>query len=83
MHFSDLKSKTDFCLIAKFLKLKIRTSEIRSSIAPDHKAIYLSVEINHAFHRGPETWKFNNQLLQDETHVQLITESLPRILAEY
>ena len=29
------------------------------------------------------TWKFNNQLLQDENYVQLITECLPRILAKY
>ena len=65
------------------MKLNIRTAEIRSSTAPDHKAIYLSVEINDAFHRGPGTWKFNNQLLEDENYVQLITESLPRILAKY
>ena len=65
------------------MKLNIRTAEIRSSIAPDHKAIYLSAEINDEFHRGPGTWKFNNQLLEDESYVQLITECLPRILAKY
>ena len=43
----------------------------------------MSVEINDAFHRGPGTWKFNNQLLEDENYVQLITECLPRILAKY
>ena len=64
-------------------KLNTRTAEIRSSIAPDHKAIYLSVGINDAFHRGPGTSKFNNQLLEDENYVQLITECLPRILAKY
>ena len=78
-----LKSRIDFFLIAQSLKLNIRTAEIRSSIAPDHKAIYLSVEINDEFHRGPGTWKFNNQLLEDENYVQLITECLPRILAKY
>ena len=45
-----LKSRIDFILIAQSLKLNMRTAEIRSSIAPDHKAIYLSVEINDAFH---------------------------------
>ena len=78
-----LKSRIDFFLIAQSLKLNIRTAEIRSSIAPDHKAIYLSTEINDEFHRGPRTWKFNNQLLEDENYVQLITECLPRILAKY
>ena len=44
----------------------------------------MSVEINDEFHRGPGTWKFNNQLLEDENYVQLITEcQLPRILAKY
>ena len=78
-----LKSRIDFFLVAQSLKLNIRTAEIRSSIAPDHKAIYLSVEINDEFHRGLGTWKFNNQLLEDESYVQLITECLPRILAKY
>ena len=46
-------------------------------------AIYLSVEINDEFPRGPGTCKFNNQLLEDENYVLLITECLPRILAKY
>jgi len=75
-----LKSRIDFFLIAQSLKSNIRTAEIRSSIAPDHKAIYSSVEINDAFHCDPGTWKFNNQLLEDENYVQLITACLPRIL---
>jgi len=78
-----LKSRIDFFLIAQSLKSNIRTAEIRSSIAPDHKAIYLSVEINDAFHRGPGTWKFNNKLLEDENYVQLITGCLPRIQSKY
>jgi len=81
--FLILKSSVDFFLIAQSLKSNIRTAEIRFSVAPDHKAIYLSVEINDAFHRGPGTWKFNNKLLEDEKYVQLITGCLPRILAEY
>ena len=70
-------------LVAQSFKSNIRTAEICSSISPDHKAIYLSVEINDAFHRGPGMWKFNNQLLEDENYVQLITGRLPRILAKY
>jgi len=76
-----LKSRIDFFLIGQSLKSNITTAEIRSSIAPDHKAIYLSVEINDAFHRSPGTCKFNNQLLEDENYVQLITGCLPRILS--
>ena len=78
-----LKSRIDFFLIAQSLKSNIRTAEICSSIAPDHKAIHLSVEVNDAFHRGPGTWKFDNQLLEDKNYVQLITGCLPRILSKY
>ena len=78
-----LKSRIDFFLIAQSLKLNIRKAEIRASIAPDHKAIFLSIAINNAFQRGPGTWKFNNQLLEDENYVQLISECLPRILLKY
>jgi len=67
------KSRIDFFLIVQSLKPNIRTAEICSLIAPDHKAIYLSVEINDAFHCSPGTWKFNNQLLEDEKYAQLIT----------
>ena len=69
-----------YILISHSLKSNIRTSEIRSSIAPDHKAIYLSVEINDTFHPGPGTWKFNNQLLEDENYVQLIAQDVYRRL---
>ena len=78
-----LKSRIDFFLIAQSLKLNIRKAEIRASIAPDHKAIFLSIAINDAFQRGPGTWKFNNQLLEDENYVQLISECFPRILLKY
>ena len=43
----------------------------------------MSEKINDTFHRGPGTWKFNNQLLEDENYVKLITECLPRILVKY
>ena len=72
-------------LCGKCCDLEVQTSNIGYEItdAPDHKAIYLSVEINDAFHCGPGTWNFNNQLLEDGNYVQLITECLPRISAKH
>ena len=58
-----LKSRLDFFLTAKCPKHNVRKAEIRYSISTDHKAVFLSVEIDDAFKRGPGTWKFNNQLL--------------------
>ena len=40
-------------------------SETRTSIAPDHKAIFLNLKIDKDFKRGPGTWKFNNETLKE------------------
>ena len=37
-----------------------------TSIAPDHKSVFLNVEVKKEFIRGPGLWKFNNTLLEDE-----------------
>ena len=78
-----LKSRIDLFIISQALKPNIRKAEIRSSIAPDHKAIFLSLEINDAYQRGPGTWKFNNTLLEDDNYIEIITECVPRVLVKY
>ena len=50
-----LKSRIDLFIISQSLKPNVRKAEIRSSIAPDHKAIFLSLEINDVYQRGPDT----------------------------
>ena len=78
-----LKSRIDFFLVSKqFINYVIKT-ETRTSIAPDHKAIFLSLKIENSFKRGPGTWKFNNSLLQDENYLQLIKDSLALIENKY
>lgn len=57
--------------------------ETRASIAPDHKAIFLSMTLDDEFKRGPGTWKLNNTLLQDENYLKLIKDCYPRILQKY
>ena len=78
-----LKSRIDFFLVSKqFINYVIKT-ETRTSIAPDHKAIFLSLKIENSFKRGPGTWKFNNSLLQDENYLQLIKDSYASIENKY
>ena len=57
--------------------------ETRASIAPDHKAVFLGMNLNEEFKRGPGLWKFNNTLLQDESYLQLIKDYYPCILQKY
>jgi len=56
---------------------------MRISIAPDHKAVFLSMNVNEEFKRRPGLWKFNNTLLQDECYSQLIKDCYPHILQKY
>ena len=81
--FLKLKSRIEFFLISNMIALNVKKAEIRSSIAPDHKTIFLSQEVNTEFRRGPGSWKFDNQLLEDDDYVNLITFSCPGILAKY
>ena len=53
-----IKSRIDFFLIAKPLTIRTKTADIRTAIAPDHKAIRLSLQTDSK-KKGPGLWKFN------------------------
>ena len=78
-----LKSRIDFFLIPKQLLNSTKKVETRSSIVPDHKAIYLCLQIDQTFKQGPGNWKFNNTLLKDKEYVNLIKNSFPSIQEKY
>ena len=75
-----LKSRIDFFLIAKQLLNSTKKAETRSSIGPDHKAIFLCLQIDQTFKRGPGNWKFK---LKDNEYVNLIKNSFPSIQEKY
>ena len=62
---------------------QVKKTETRSSIAPDHKAVFLSLEIDQTFKRGLGTWKFNNTLRQDNEYISLIKSNYPSIQEKY
>lgn len=78
-----LKSRIDYFLVSSTIAVNAKRAEIRPSIAPDHKAIFLSFEIQGGFKRGPGSWKFNNQLLEDQNYINLINTFYPKILDKY
>ena len=78
-----LKSRIDYFLFSNTIAVRAKRAETRSSIAPDHKAIFLSFEIQGEFKRGPGSWKFNNQLLEDQDYINLINTSYNKILDKY
>ena len=52
-------------------------------MAPDHKGIFLGIEVRSGLERGPGSWKFNNTLLDDENYNDLIRFIYPQIREKY
>ena len=78
-----MKSRIDFFLIAKSLKLLVYNTDIQTSIAPDHKIVCLSLNRDKEFTRGPGFSKFNNTLLKDENYIDRIQKLYPDLLRKY
>ena len=78
-----LKSRIDFFIIKKQLSNQVKRIETRISIAPDHKAIFLSIEIDQAPARGPGNCKVNNTLLKDNDYINLIERNYPFFQEKY
>jgi len=45
--------------------------------------VFLSIEIDQAFARGPSNWKFNNTLLKNNEYINLIKSNYPSIQENY
>ena len=77
-----LCSRIDFFLIAQHLTQWVEQIDTKVSIAPDHRAVKLTLNPPHV-KRGPGLWKFNNFLLEDEKYVKLIRENFTCISEKY
>ena len=51
-------------MISRSMSSCVKNVEIRASIAPDHKSVFLNIEVKNEFMRGPGLWKFNNRSSQ-------------------
>ena len=69
-----VKSRIGFVLVVKNMTQFVKKSEIYPSIAPDHKAIYMSLSLSNETPRGRGLWKFNDSLLNNEYYVNKIRE---------
>ena len=72
-----------YFLVAKNLTQYVKKSEIYPSLAPDHRAIYISLFWTNGKSRGPGLWKFNKTLVKDEYYVTKIRETYSRTRAFY
>ena len=78
-----VKSRIDLFLVAKHLTQHVNKSTIFTSIAPDHKAIFLSLSWLNVTSRGPGLWKFNITLLNDDHYVTKIRETYSETCVYY
>ena len=70
-------------MVAKGLEQYVKKSEIYSSIAPDNKAIYISMSWTNPTPRGPGLWKFNDSLLNYEEYVNKIRKTYAQTCIYY
>ena len=80
---SKLKSRIDFFLVSRHTSYNVKRTEERSSIAPDHKAIFLGLGLQSGLKRAHGTWKFKNTLLEHQDYIELINFIYPRTLEKY
>ena len=79
----NLKSRIDFILVSRPISIEVQNAEIRMSVAPDHKATFLKIDIRSELKRGPGTWKFNNSFLEDDDFKERISFCYPQIHEKY
>ena len=69
------QSRLDYFLISSPLTDLISNIEIRAGYKSDHSILYMSILINK-FERGKGVWKFNTELLKDESYLKLVKECI-------
>ena len=62
-------------MVTKNLTQFVKKSEIYPAIAPEPKAIYISLSLSNETPRGRGLWKFNNSLLNNEDYVNKICKT--------
>jgi len=77
-----MRSRIDFFLIAKNLTKYVQKFDIQSSIAPDHRTVYLSLHWIKEASGGPGFWKFNNAL-SDDNYTEQIRNIYPEFREKY
>jgi len=54
--------------------------KIEPAVRTDHKAVLLKLQGDNFIPRGPGTWKLNNEVLQEQEYVDLITTTIQQFL---
>ena len=74
--------RLDYWLISSALHDLVKVTDIIPATSTDHSAITLEFVNTLDDVKGPGVWKINCSLLDDEEHVNVLTETIPIWLAQ-
>ena len=71
-HSNNIQSRIDYVFMDPALMKEISNFRIKNSLAPDHKALQVTLtkSLNR---RGPSYWKLNTSVLVEPEYVQIMT----------
>ena len=79
----NLKLRIDFILVSRPISIEVQNAEICISVAPDHKATFVKIDVRSELKRGPGMWKYNNSLLEDDDFKERVSFYYPQIHEKY
>ena len=78
-----VKSRLNQFLISESFLQRVKKVGSSTSIAPDHKTIYIDLTLPQNIKRGQGFWKFNNSPLNDEDYIFRVLKLIPRLHEKY
>jgi len=76
----QIECRLDHWLIPSQWIQATKFCKIEPAVRTDHKAVLLKLQGDNFVPRGPGLWKLNNEVLQEQEYVDLITTTIQQIL---
>ena len=76
------RARLDYFLTSENLTNLIENIYVKASYRSDHASTILEIKLDN-FERGPGTWKFNNNLLNDKTFVEKVKSIILNVKKQY
>ncbi len=81
-HGSSKQSRLDFFLTSSELHSNITSCDIKPGYRTDHSLVEIQFDFSK-IERGNGYWKFNNSLLCDKDYVDLINDTIWKVIEQY
>ena len=78
-----VETRLDYWLISQFLSPIVKTNIMPDKIKTDHKPIEIIITPQNYIKRGPGFWKFNTELLHDDSYTNNIITMIDQLKEDY